>query len=191
LPAGRSPDAAAKQFRETLGSVASCVTVQRLGATKTLPDPELPRPVAFAVPVSLRAPHGGPSGLFLDLSLLFVTIPIGRRWQVAQRMYEYRLLDHQHSELLVYHWQPGAEFSGPDHPHIHVSATLNARTDALATRAIDLDRRHVVTGQVSLAAVVRMLIEEFDVAPQRHDWRETLDRAEAMLRGSERASEFG
>jgi hypothetical protein len=191
LPVGRSPDVAARQFHETLGSVTSCVTAQRLRASRSLPDPDQLRSVRFDEPSSLRAPSGGPGGLFLDAFLLFAIVPIGRRWQAAVRMYQYRLLDQQHAELLVYHWQPGAEFSGPDHPHIHVSATLNARTDALTTRAIDLDRRHVVTGQVSLAAVVRMLIEEFDVAPQRHDWRETLDRAEAMLQESERASEFG
>jgi hypothetical protein len=158
------------------------VTAQRLRASEALPDAEQPRFVKFDESSSLRAPHGAPSGLFLNVSFLFVTIPIDRRWRVATRMYEYRLLDHQRSELLVFHWQPGPEFAGPDHPHIHVSATLNARTDALTTRAIGLDRRHVVTGQVSLAAVVRMLIDEFDIAPQRHDWRATLDRSKAMLR---------
>ncbi len=64
-------------------------------------------------------------------------------------------------------------------PHLHVSAALNAQTDALTRREIDLDKRHLPTGQVSLSTVIRALIADFDIAPQRQDWRETLDRAGA------------
>jgi hypothetical protein len=97
-------------------------------------------------------------------------------------MYEYRLLDHHHKELMVYHWQPGSEFAGPDQPHLHVSAALQAQIDAQTAQTIDLDRRHVATGRVSLEAVVRMLITEFQIAPQRSDWQRTLDRTEAAFR---------
>lgn len=97
-------------------------------------------------------------------------------------MYQYRLLDHDHRELLVYHWQPGDTFLGPDHPHVHVSATLSAHVTAVQTETIELDRRHLATARVSLEAVVRMLIEEFGVAPQRSDWRDTLARTEAVFR---------
>ncbi len=97
-------------------------------------------------------------------------------------MYQYRLLDHNHRELLAYHWQPGHAFAGPDHPHLHVSAALDAQLDAVTRRKIDLDKLHVATGQVSLAAMVRMLIIEFGIAPLRHDWRETLDRTDLDLR---------
>lgn len=95
-------------------------------------------------------------------------------------MYEYRILDTFQRELLVYHWQPGPGFRGPDHPHVHVSAALHARINAVTTRAYDLDRRHIATGQVSLAMVVRMLIEEFGVAPLRPDWQDVLDRADQI-----------
>ncbi len=94
-------------------------------------------------------------------------------------MYQYRLLDRDQTELLVYHWQPGPEYAGPDHPHLHVSAALRAKADAVTTREIGLDKLHIATGLVSLAAIVRMLIAEFRLAPQRADWRETLDRIEA------------
>lgn len=103
------------------------------------------------------------------------------RWRAETRMYEYRLLDHDHEELLVYHWQPGPDYAGPDHPYLHVSAALDARIDATTRREIDLDKVHLATSLVSLADVVRMLITEFRIAPQRHDWREALDRAKAML----------
>ncbi len=97
-------------------------------------------------------------------------------------MYQYRLLDREERELLVYHWQTGDIFPGPDHPHVHISAALSARINATNTETIDLDGRHLATGRVSLEAFVRMLIEEFAVAPQRPDWRQTLDRTEAVFR---------
>lgn len=113
--------------------------------------------------------------------MVFVIVPVelvsrSRRWDVRTEMYEYRLLDHDHTELLVYHWQPGAAYAGPDEPHLHVSASLNARTDAVSRRTIGLDKLHVATGLVSLAAVVRMLITEFGIAVQRADWHEILER---------------
>ncbi|MBA3450076.1 MAG: hypothetical protein H0T18_02555 [Chloroflexia bacterium] len=96
-------------------------------------------------------------------------------------MYEYRLLDRDERELLVYHWQPGDEYQGPNYPHLHVSATLSAQISAIDRRSIDLDKLHLATGHVSLAAVVRMLITEFQIAPRRPDWREMLDRHEQSL----------
>lgn len=95
------------------------------------------------------------------------------------RAYEYRLLDRRERELLVYHWQPGPRFAGPDHPHLHVSASLRAVTSAVDERQIDLDKLHLATGQATLAAIVRSLITDFGVEPLRPDWARTLDDAEA------------
>jgi hypothetical protein len=144
--------------------------------------------VAFPAPVSLRAPSGGPCGLFLDVRHALAVVELERtqfrsRWQVETRMYAYRLIDHDHEALLVYHWQPGPRYAGPDHPHLHVSAVLDAQIDATTRRAIDLDKLHLATGRVTLPAVIRMLIAEFTVAPQRHVWREALERGEAVLLG--------
>lgn len=104
-----------------------------------------------------------------------------RTWDVETRMYEHSLLDRDGHELLTYHWQPGPRFAGPDHPHLHVSAALSARIDAVSTEEIDLDDRHIATGPVTLPSIVRMLIEEFGVAPRRGDWREALDRHEPSI----------
>lgn len=97
-------------------------------------------------------------------------------------MYEYRLLDRRERELLVYHWQPGPSYAGPDHPHLHVSASLNAATSAIDQRQIDLDKLHLPAGRVTLTAVVRSLITEFEVEPLRSDWMRVLDEAEAAER---------
>lgn len=170
-----------------MGPVVGCVTMERLRLSTTATAPERQLSDCFADPASLRSPTGGPSGLFFDLTYRFTLTPAElprerRQWHVATRMYEYRLLDHHHTELLVYHWwQPGPDFAGPDNAHLHVSATLSPQVNALNRREIDLDKLHPVTGPVSLAAIVRMLIAEFHVAPRRGDWRDMLDRAEETL----------
>ena len=160
---------------------------ERLSALPIALGPNVRYEIAFrGATASLRAATGGPSGLALD-PLLHVDIveaePTGshRLWRAALRMFQYRLLDHDERELLVYHWQPGSGFRGPDHPHLHVSASLSAQISAIDRQTIDLDKVHLATGRVSLASVVRMLITEFRVAPHRHDWAETLDRTERVF----------
>lgn len=89
----------------------------------------------------MRDLDGGPSGLMLDVFHAFTVVeedgqPLPQRWRTTTLMSEYRLLDRDQRELLVYHWQPGSSYLGPDHPHLHVSASLNARVDARSTREI-------------------------------------------------------
>jgi hypothetical protein len=84
-------------------------------------------------------------------------------------------------ELLAYHWHPDPDVAGPDFPHLHVSAALNAQVDAVNRREIGLDKLHLTTGVVTPTNFVRMLITEFGVAPLRHDWQDVLDRAEAVF----------
>jgi hypothetical protein len=131
------------------------------------------------------AAAGGPSGLFLDVVFTFEVLGAqsddgGRGRSIATRMYEYRIIDYHRTELLVYHWQPGQRFAGPDVPHLHVSAALNAQIDAITRARIELDKLHLVTGQVSLQAMIRMLITELRIAPRRHNCREILERTEAL-----------
>lgn len=137
-------------------------------------------------PMVLRSPDGGPSGLQFHFAQSFViqespNSSANLRWRTHIRMYEYRLLDHHQTELLVYHWQPDPDYLGPNKPHIHISASLLARTSAVSQKGIGLDTLHVVTGYVSLADVVQMLITEFGIAPQRHDWRDILNRTKAAI----------
>ena len=132
-------------------------------------------------PASL-AGAAGPSGLGLDLRIAYRIHSSGDAdrsslWRVATTAYEYRLLDHDQSELLVYHWQPDPAMAGPTFPHLHVSAALEAKVTALQTRSIPLDKKHLPTERVALAAVVRMLIEEFGIAPIAADWQRLLARA--------------
>lgn len=191
MPGARTPEIAGRLFLAALGSAASCITRQQFELTSYHYRPDILLTAAFPAPVSLRSPSGGPSGLLFEAARGFSIVEVDRarfrpRWHAITRMYEYRVLSHDQTELLVYHWQPGDAFAGPDHPHLHVSAAVHARVDAASGRSIDLDKRHLATGPVPLEAVVRMLIEEFAIAPLRHDWRETLarvttDLSEALL----------
>jgi hypothetical protein len=159
------------------------VTRQRLAVSSHAYTPNEPNTAAFVDPVSLRSQAGGPSGLFLEVSHVFMIIEDRPgQWRVTTLMYAYSLLDSDQTDLLVYHWQPGADFGGPDYPHVHVSATLDAQTDAVTKTPIDLHSVHIATGRVSLEAVVRMLIDEFHIEPQRDGWRELLGRTEAVFR---------
>ena len=101
-------------------------------------------------------------------------------WRVSTVSYQYRVLDTRQQELLVWHWQPGEEFDGPDRPHLHVSAELIAGPsphDPTQPIVFDLDNVHLATGRVTVEAVVRTLIEDFHVKPIGL-WEQVLDRAE-------------
>jgi hypothetical protein len=136
---------------------------------------------------------GGRSGLFFDLRYVFaIAQPAAsheeKPWSIVTESYEYRLLDHDHRELLAFHWQPGSHQLGPDFPHLHISASLDAKTDAVRRRQIKLDKLHIVTGPVSVVSVVRMLIDEFDAAPRRRNWKTILGEGDSWLSQHARSS---
>jgi len=159
-----------------------CVTHQRLQVSTNWIATNPLTSVYLQQPVSLRAQDGGPSGLFLDITCRLEWIhdassDVHAQGSVRFLMYEFRLLDRRHTELLVYHWQPGQAYRGPDEAHIHVSASLNAWINAVAQQQIALDTLHVATGHVSFADVVRSLVTEFRITPQRRDWETLLSQA--------------
>lgn len=191
MSAASRPSDAADALVETLNTVADCVTVQRL-TVPTRFEPGVFQDVTFgrhAFPAPLRTRAGGPSGLMLGIAHRFVVeadqgAEGGPRWRATSVAYEYRVVDARETELLVYHWQPGAIARGPDFPHLHVSAALTARTPATVSQRLPLDKRHVPTGFVTLAEVVRLLIAEFGIAERRRDWPARLARAERAIRPS-------
>jgi hypothetical protein len=180
LADARRPEVAIRAFARAQSTITSCVVTQQISTRNPVILTRDPQLLVFSRgPVSLRNASGGPSGLLLDVRQQIVVVPAdARKWRIELRMYEYRILDQAERELLVYHWQPGPSFRGPNHPHMHVSSALHAQVNAVTTRAYDLDKRHLATGHVSLAMMVRMLIEEFGIAPLRPDWRQVLERAE-------------
>ena len=85
--------------------------------------------------------------------------------------YLYALHDRRGVELLAWHWQPGPRFLGPDHPHMHVSVSLRPWANDAERGLLPLDKLHLPTESVALAAVVRTLIDEFGARPLLPDWR--------------------
>jgi hypothetical protein len=74
---------------------------------------------------------------------------------------------------ISYHWHPiGA--SQVRTPHLHV----RTRSDA-GYGGMPLDRLHLPTGSIPLAAIVRFLITELGVEPNRADWVRILADVEA------------
>lgn len=136
----------------------------------------------------LPARKGGQTGLFFDVRHQFRLVeltPENRRpeWRVSTVSYQYRLLDTLRKELLVWHWQPGEDFDGPDRPHLHVSAKLVVGMSAHnpdETINLDLDNAHLATGRVTIEAVIRTLIDDFQINP-REGWEQILDRAEVTF----------
>jgi hypothetical protein len=88
--------------------------------------------------------------------------------------YSYALHDRGGTELLVYHKHLSRGTDDWRHPHVHVSAALRPALPNGDRAVLPLDKLHLVTGSVPLAAFVRMLIEEFGVRPLADDWRERL-----------------
>ena len=70
-------------------------------------------------------------------------------------------------ELFAYHWHPTGH-SHVTRPHLHISGR---------TEPAELGNAHFPTGPVTLADVVRLLIQDFDVRPRRADWSRVLDAA--------------
>jgi hypothetical protein len=153
-------------------------------------EPNVLYAIAFgraAEPVPLRAKAEGSSGLLLDLRHQYAIVPDEEdgsppSWRVSTRAYEYRILDSQSAELLVYHWQPTSIARGPEYPHLHVSATLSVKTTFYTRQDFSLEARHLPTGRVSLEAVIRLLIAEFGVAYRHRNWMSWLNRTEEVFR---------
>ncbi|MBA2521396.1 MAG: hypothetical protein H0V24_17200 [Chloroflexia bacterium] len=182
MSAQRNSEVAANLFFEATRSATSCITREHVDLTLDTFAVDNTYTIFFHRPGSLHSASGGPSGLFLDVVLTFEVLIAKekRERRIAIRMYEYRIVDYHQTELLVYHWQPGSCFAGPDVPHLHVSAALQAQIDAVSRLRIELDKLHLVTGMVSLQAMIRMLITEWKIAPLRHNWRDILARTEAL-----------
>ena len=96
-----------------------------------------------------------------------------RRYRVVMLGYRYGILDQQQREIIAFHWHPNRRSQEQD-SHLHVdSAIVNPDASDFSR---SFSRFHIPTGHVPLARVVRMLITEFDVEPNRQDWDAVLDR---------------
>ncbi len=92
--------------------------------------------------------------------------------------WEYRLLDNSLREIISYHWHPESR-STVITPHFHIGSTI------LDTQGHELGRTfskmHMPSGEVTIADVVRALIEEFGVVPIHERWDDVLRECQVRL----------
>ncbi len=162
------PDAAAR-FADHLRVAAGCITASRLLARPTGRHGGTEWTIGFATPAPIRA-SGPLAGA--TISVRMTAAVVGELANVTS--YQIAFRDRLDAELLAWHWQPGPDFAGPDHPHMHVSAALRPSLAAGERAVVPIDKVHLPTGLVPLSAIVRALVEEFGVQPLTIDWRERL-----------------
>lgn len=89
------------------------------------------------------------------------------QWMVVEEGYEYRILDSDGREIIVYHWHP-VEHNPIAFHHLHIEHGAQVGREELQTA-------HLPTGYVSVADILRLLIVDFRVPSRRDDWESVLD----------------
>lgn len=119
-------------------------------------------------PIALRR-GGAAEPLFLTIAQSVAIVEDDRylgEWRCRTTSYAYWIrAEEDGNEVFFFHWDSG----GQTGPHVHVAATH----DELGP----IHRIHIPTGRVSFEAVLRMLIDDLDVQPNRGDWRAILGEA--------------
>ena len=96
-----------------------------------------------------------------------------RSYRIVTGGYSYVIQSNQHREIIAFHWHPRQRSHEHD-PHVHIgSAVIDADSSDIGKT---FSRFHIPTGHISIAQVVRLLLTDFNVVPNRQDW-------EAMLAG--------
>lgn len=159
---------------ERLGAPASCITRAGVVARGYNRDTETYIGMLQGDIVSLRrAGERPPIGLVLSHEFLVEQVADrAGGWVDRTVSWSHELVDHVGRSILAYHWHPVGQ-SKVTWPHVHVYGR---------TEPEELRKAHLPTGDVSLAAVVRMLSDDFGVIPVRADWRAILARHEDLPR---------
>ena len=156
---------AVDNYITNLQKLLSCVTRSVINAEIYQPAPA---PHFLTINDGEPVLLSGPSRLQLALRQYFVTVDSAQSsaWQIQVSSYFYELLDSDGREVLAYHWHPRGN-SPVATPHLHLEQ--GARVGRPEVRDA-----HLPTGDVSLNAILRVLIEEMDVRPLRPDWESVL-----------------
>lgn len=93
--------------------------------------------------------------------------PQPRRVEIGLSGYDYTLVTADKREILAFHWHPEGR-SHVTEPHLHLS------TASAPATLPELARAHLPTGSVELNALLRSLLRDFGVEPNRADWQRIL-----------------
>lgn len=162
---GRTPAQAVQRFVQDRQAALSCVTDQVARATGFDPAAGF-HALVLARGESVRL--ASPAGLALRVTENFELVQnlaVRDRWQIVVSGYWYAIERlNTEEEILAFHWHPHVE--SVTFPHLHLGRALGA--DVAFAKA------HVPTGQLTLRAVLHLLIRDLDVRPRRPDWRGVL-----------------
>ena len=158
---------AVNAYKRSVQRLVACVTdavVDVAGGYYASPDPHR-LTLSNGFPVAL----GGPSEFLFRLQEFYRVEEIGHPralWNVDVVEYYYTILDFEEREVLLYHWHPRSR-SSVTTPHLHLK-------QAAQVGRPEIRDAHLPTGDVSLSAILRVLIEEMGVQPRRPDWASIL-----------------
>jgi len=160
---GRSPAEAVNYYRHNIQRMVSCVTTSVVDVAGGYYPSPVPHRLTMnnGFPVALD----GMSRFRLELHQYYRIVETGRpvaSWMVDVVGYYYAIHDSEEREVLLYHWHPRGN-SPVATPHLHLEQ------GAQVGRA-EIRDAHLPTGDVSMEAILRVLIEEMGVQPLRSDW---------------------
>ncbi len=170
--AGRNPAEAVANFIEPLQRAVSCVTPAVLNVHGGYHLADVPHVVTLGdgEPVRLRGP------LALRATQHYRIVKASGEhgpYKISTAGYLYALDDEQGREVLAYHWHP--EGRGEEaRPHLHLG-------DGAAVGHERIACAHLPTERISLEALLRCAIADLGVEPLRSDWRDVLDRTQAIF----------
>ncbi len=159
----RNPAAAQERYRHFMQQSLSCISdAVFYVAPRTKGEREKRALVCQPDPLELTSETGG--RLYLSIGHNFRVVPDDRfagEWKVRTEGYFYRVRysEDASGELFAWHWHPEVR----SEPHLHV-----ARISGL----------HVPSGRVAFESIIRMLIDDLHVIPNRDDWQEVLAETE-------------
>ena len=165
MTTGRSPAEAVNYYRHSIQRMVSCVTISVVDVAGGYYPSPVPHRLTMngGLPVAL----GGPSQFRLQQNYRIVESELsGAPWRVEVVDYDYVIYDVEQREVLLYHWHPVGN-SSVETPHLHLEQGAQVGRS-------EVRDAHLPTGDVSLNAILRVLIEEMGVHPRRSDWESIL-----------------
>ena len=176
-------DEAYYQFSSTIQNALHCVTPAKLGSWR--PPLDQPHVLTFqhAKPVPVQR-NTGLRRLFLGVTLHYrivdFNLPADPRgpYRLIIDGYTYALFDNHRAETLAFHWERDPHPGSRAYPHLHVGSTVIDTGHALFGSTFS--SLHIPTGWITIEHIVRFLIEDLDVIPNRSDWDDTLQRTQTI-----------